>query len=56
MSLFSDALTALQRFADYRGRSTRTDLGAFWLVTVLAGLILLVTTTVLEVTLFLTTR
>jgi uncharacterized membrane protein YhaH (DUF805 family) len=48
MSLFANGVTELLRFADYRGRSTRTDLGAFWLVTMSGALILTVAATILE--------
>ena len=41
MSLFANGVTELLRFADYRGRSTRTDLVAFWWVTFLGGAALL---------------
>jgi uncharacterized membrane protein YhaH (DUF805 family) len=52
MSLFASGVTELARFADYRGRSTRTDLGAFWLVTTLAGILLLVPVIILEIVAF----
>jgi uncharacterized membrane protein YhaH (DUF805 family) len=37
MSMFADGLRELRRFTDYRGRSTRTDMVAFWLVTFVIG-------------------
>lgn len=48
MSLFANGVTEMLRFADYRGRSTRTDLVAFWLVTFVAGFALLVAATIME--------
>ncbi|HMG45929.1 MAG TPA: DUF805 domain-containing protein [Allosphingosinicella sp.] len=48
MSLFEDSLAALRRYRDFRGRSTRTDLIAFWLLTVVAGAALLAVASLLE--------
>jgi uncharacterized membrane protein YhaH (DUF805 family) len=52
MSLSAKSGNELRRVVDYRGRSTRTDLGAFWLVTVSGALILLVVATILEAEVF----
>jgi uncharacterized membrane protein YhaH (DUF805 family) len=47
MSLLANGVNELLRFADYRGRSTRTDLFAFWLVTFVVGAALLLLATVI---------
>jgi uncharacterized membrane protein YhaH (DUF805 family) len=52
MSLFEDSLVALRRYRDFRGRSTRTDLVAFWLLTMVAGAALLAVASLLEHALF----
>ena len=48
MSVFENGVREMMRFADYRGRSSRTDLVAFWLVTFIASLALLLVTIILE--------
>ena len=52
MNLLAHGGTQLLRFADYRGRSTRTDLFGFWLVTFLTGGALLLATVILEIAAF----
>jgi len=52
MSLFANGVTELRRFADYRGRSTRSDLVAFWLATLFAALILMVAAIIVEAVAF----
>ena len=53
MSLFANGVSELLRFADYRGRSTRTDMFAFWLVTFVVGAaLLLLATVILEMVAF----
>lgn len=46
--LFSDGLISARRFADYSGRSSRTELFAYWLMTFLAGGALLIAAALVE--------
>ena len=52
MSLFEESLVALRRYRDFRGRSTRTQLVAFWLLTMVAGVAAVAAASLLEYTLF----
>lgn len=40
--MIAHGLTSIRRFADYHGRATRTELFAFWLVTMIGGLFILI--------------
>jgi uncharacterized membrane protein YhaH (DUF805 family) len=48
MGLLKDGWETAGRTGDFRGRSTRTDLFSYWLLTFLAGAALLLLTTLIE--------